>query len=174
MGWATLLEAWHLLKYPLWQTLTISPQVDLGSARLGGGGVERQGLLSPLNWALQVDPRDRTADAAGGARAQPEGTCRVSSPCAVGGAYRYCLTANTQTVLAISEVAVRTEWLYWTLYNGRLTLDSEGRGQSVPFCCTPGSQPRDWNQVGVDGVCEHSVEWMEITAPHVHQALYSL
>lgn len=55
----------------LWQTLTISLQVDLGSARLGGGGVQRQGLLSPLNWALQVDPRDRTADAAGGARAQP-------------------------------------------------------------------------------------------------------
>lgn len=71
MGWATLLEAWHLLKCQLWQTLTISLQVDLGSARLGGGGVERQGLLSPLNWALQVDPRDRTADAAGGARAQP-------------------------------------------------------------------------------------------------------
>lgn len=71
MGWATLLKAWHLLKYQLWQTLTISLQVDLGSARLDGGGVERQGLLSPLNWALQVDPRDRTADAAGGARAQP-------------------------------------------------------------------------------------------------------
>lgn len=68
MGWATLLEAWHLLKYQLWQTLTISLQVDLGSARLG---VERQGLLSPLNWALRVDRRDRTADAAGGARAQP-------------------------------------------------------------------------------------------------------
>lgn len=71
MGWATLLEAWHLLKYHLWQTLAISLQVDLGSARLGGGGVERRGLHSPLNWALQVDPRDRTADAAGGARAQP-------------------------------------------------------------------------------------------------------
>lgn len=30
-------------------------------------------------------------------------------PCTVGSAYRYCHTANTQTMLAISGVAVQTE-----------------------------------------------------------------
>lgn len=35
MGWAMLLEAYHLLKHQLWETLTISLQVGLGSPRLG-------------------------------------------------------------------------------------------------------------------------------------------
>lgn len=71
MGWTMLLEAWHLLKHQLWETLTISLQVDLGSPRLGRRGHEWVGVAFPLNWALQVDPKDGAADAARGARTQP-------------------------------------------------------------------------------------------------------
>lgn len=82
--------------------------------------------------------------------------------------------ANTQMMLAVSGVAVRTVWLHQSLYNCRLMLDSEGREQPVPFCCTAGAQHGAWNKVGGEGVREHSVDQMEIMAPHIHQVLYSL
>lgn len=41
----------------------------MGSPRLEWKGHEGVGAAFPLNWALQVDPKDRAADAARGARA---------------------------------------------------------------------------------------------------------
>lgn len=53
-------------------------------------------------------------------------------------------------------------------------LDSEGREQLVHFCCIDGAQHGAWNKVGGKGVREHSVDQMEIMAPHTHQVLYNL